>query len=281
LQKGATNLSDASTGVFIDAGKFGTTSGAGGGEVTSLQKAYDNSSTPEITTNTLLGAFSLKRGSAADTDAVFEVQNGAGTQVMAVTGQGNLTLSGTVDGRDVATDGTKLDGIASGAEVNAAAPTQAQAEDVTSTTEYTFTPERVKNVADVTPRNESALYTFTVAVGSFPSTANIPLYMAEQNETVDSVYVVPSHASSGSNGSNNWAIDIKKTGGTSMCSTVYDTFNTAELAALTPRTLGVDQNQTLGAEDVLYAVFTKTGTPTDFQHKTWTFVTKVRKTPAS
>ena len=31
---------------------------------------------------------------------------------------GNLTLSGTVDGRDVATDGTKLDGIASGAEVN-------------------------------------------------------------------------------------------------------------------------------------------------------------------
>ena len=31
---------------------------------------------------------------------------------------GNLTLSGTVDGRDVASDGTKLDGIASGAEVN-------------------------------------------------------------------------------------------------------------------------------------------------------------------
>lgn len=31
---------------------------------------------------------------------------------------GNITVSGTVDGRDVATDGTKLDGIASGAEVN-------------------------------------------------------------------------------------------------------------------------------------------------------------------
>jgi hypothetical protein len=91
LQKGATDLSDSSTAVFIDAGKFGTTSGAGGGEVTSLQKAYDNSSTPEITTSTLLGAFSLKRGSAADTDDVFEVQNGAGTQVMAVTGQGSIT----------------------------------------------------------------------------------------------------------------------------------------------------------------------------------------------
>jgi hypothetical protein len=31
---------------------------------------------------------------------------------------GNITVGGTVDGRDVATDGTKLDGIASGAEVN-------------------------------------------------------------------------------------------------------------------------------------------------------------------
>ena len=31
---------------------------------------------------------------------------------------GNLTISGTVDGRDVATDGTKLDGISAGAEVN-------------------------------------------------------------------------------------------------------------------------------------------------------------------
>ena len=31
---------------------------------------------------------------------------------------GNLTISGNVDGRDVATDGTKLDGIAAGAEVN-------------------------------------------------------------------------------------------------------------------------------------------------------------------
>ena len=31
---------------------------------------------------------------------------------------GNVTVTGTVDGRDVASDGTKLDGIASGAEVN-------------------------------------------------------------------------------------------------------------------------------------------------------------------
>lgn len=267
---------------------------------------------------------------------------------------GNIAVSGTVDGRDVATDGTKLDGIealadvtdatnvnaagavmesdfssaktilvqqsgtgspetlavdqntlvgrtsgasssidsltatevrslinvADGAEVNPAVPTQAQAEDVSSSTEYSWTPERVKNVADVTPRNESMVYVFTVSSTNFPASANVPVYMAEQNETIDSVYVVPSHASSGSSGSNNWAIDVKKTGGTSLCSTVYNT-STSELAALTPRTLGVDQNNTLGAEDVLYINVVKTGTPTSYQHKSWTFVVKTRKTPAS
>ena len=124
------------------------------------------------------------------------------------------------------------------------------------------------------------VYVFTVSSTNFPASANVPVYMAEQNETIDSVYVVPSHASSGSSGSNNWAIDVKKTGGTSLCSTVYNT-STSELAALTPRTLGVDQNNTLGAEDVLYINVVKTGTPTSYQHKSWTFVVKTRKTPAS
>ncbi len=45
----------------------------------------------------------------------------AGTGITATTGDvavssGNITVSGTVDGRDVATDGTKLDGIESGAK---------------------------------------------------------------------------------------------------------------------------------------------------------------------
>ena len=33
----------------------------------------------------------------------------------ALTANGNITVTGTVDGRDVATDGAKLDGIESGA----------------------------------------------------------------------------------------------------------------------------------------------------------------------
>jgi hypothetical protein len=37
---------------------------------------------------------------------------------MSLNSSGNLSILGTVDGRDIATDGSKLDGIAAGAEVN-------------------------------------------------------------------------------------------------------------------------------------------------------------------
>ena len=67
------------------------------------------------------------------------VPNGSGST--AVTG--NITVTGTVDGRDVATDGTKLDGIASGAEVNPAVVSQADAEAGTATDERTWTAQRV------------------------------------------------------------------------------------------------------------------------------------------
>ena len=62
----------------------------------SLQDAYDDSTTPEITTDATNGALSIKRGSALDTDNVLEVQNGAGTNKFEVTGEGNVTISGVL-----------------------------------------------------------------------------------------------------------------------------------------------------------------------------------------
>lgn len=51
-------------------------------------------------------------------DMIFETQDSVGiiTERMKLTSAGDLLPAGTVDGRDVATDGTKLDGITSGAE---------------------------------------------------------------------------------------------------------------------------------------------------------------------
>ena len=56
---------------------------------------------------------------------------------------GNLTVTGTVDGRDVAVDGAKLDGIAAGAEVNPDVVSQAEAEAGVATTERIWTAQRV------------------------------------------------------------------------------------------------------------------------------------------
>jgi hypothetical protein len=64
--------------------------GTGTAVVVDLQTAYDNSSDPEILTDSTRGALTLKRGSAADTDCVVEVQNGSGTQTFCVDGNGDL-----------------------------------------------------------------------------------------------------------------------------------------------------------------------------------------------
>lgn len=90
VRGGATDLKAASDARFIDSGKFGQlTSGVGSGSsTTTLQGSYDNSTQPQITTSTTGGAVQVKRGTASDADAVFQILNGAGTPVFTVTGTG-------------------------------------------------------------------------------------------------------------------------------------------------------------------------------------------------
>ena len=58
------------------------------GLATTLQNAYNNSTTPEIVTDATRVALTLRRGSAADTDLVLEVQNGAAVTKFSVSGNG-------------------------------------------------------------------------------------------------------------------------------------------------------------------------------------------------
>ncbi len=81
---------------------IGETSGGIIGTAT-LQQTYDNSATPEILTDTTRGALSLKRGTAADTDAVVEVLNGAGAQTWHVLGNGDM-VSPKAAGRGIRVD---------------------------------------------------------------------------------------------------------------------------------------------------------------------------------
>jgi len=88
VQQGTTALNSVTKAFFLEAPKFGGTSGVGGLSVSTLQNAYDNSSTPEILTDSTRGALSIKRGSASDTDTIIEGLNNAGTITSSIDGNG-------------------------------------------------------------------------------------------------------------------------------------------------------------------------------------------------
>jgi len=97
IKEGVTDIASAISGgeaAFSQTSMFGHggIGGGGGGTFQTLQEIWNNSSDPEITTDVPRGAFSLKRGTASDGDDVFEVLNGAGTQVFAIKGDGSLVV---------------------------------------------------------------------------------------------------------------------------------------------------------------------------------------------
>lgn len=121
VRKGATNLTTATDASFLQAAKFGGSSGVGGLSVSTLQNAYDNSADPEITTDATRGAVSIKRGSAADTDNILEGLNGAGSTKWGLTGAGKQTMYNTLDeakGGDIASAGTTDIGASTGNYIN-------------------------------------------------------------------------------------------------------------------------------------------------------------------
>jgi hypothetical protein len=94
------DLSDTSKAQFFSVSKFGELIGAAGGtSTTTLQQAYNNSSTPEITTNSTLGPLSVKNGAgtADNVTNVFEGVNSGGTTTSYVRADGAIygsTISG-------------------------------------------------------------------------------------------------------------------------------------------------------------------------------------------
>jgi hypothetical protein len=90
----ATDLSDTSKARFFFTSKFGETVGVAGGiSTTTLQQAYNNSTTPEITTNSTLGPLSVKNGAGTldNVTNVFEGVNAAGTTTSYVRADGFIS----------------------------------------------------------------------------------------------------------------------------------------------------------------------------------------------
>lgn len=98
VRGGATNLNSTADGIFIQADKFGqTTSGVGSGSsTTTLQGAYNNSTTPEIVTDVTRDGLTLRNGYGTDVNNVLEIQNLAATTTMSISADGDLHLNKTI-----------------------------------------------------------------------------------------------------------------------------------------------------------------------------------------
>lgn len=79
VRGGATNLNDTADAVFIEVPKFGGLGGGSSLSTASLQDAYENGTEPEIVTNLIRMAVSIKGGTGDDTDDNIEILNNAGT----------------------------------------------------------------------------------------------------------------------------------------------------------------------------------------------------------
>ena len=90
VRNGATNLSLVTDAIFTPASIFGESiGGVNGISTTTLQQAYNNSVTPEITTNDVLGAVSIKSGATAgDSAVIFETVNSSDITTSSITGLG-------------------------------------------------------------------------------------------------------------------------------------------------------------------------------------------------
>jgi len=92
----ATNLSDTSKARFFFTSKFGETVGAAGGvSTTTLQQAYNNSVSPEITTNSTLGAVSIQNGAgtADNITSLIEFLNTSGSVTAFVRADGSISAT--------------------------------------------------------------------------------------------------------------------------------------------------------------------------------------------
>ena len=73
IKEGATNLTDTTTAIFVNAGKFGETSSSGSQIVGTLQGVYDNSTTPEIVVDSTRGALTITDNATPIAASLFEV----------------------------------------------------------------------------------------------------------------------------------------------------------------------------------------------------------------
>lgn len=110
-------------------------------------------------------------GPGASTDTAVALWNGTGgdtikNSTVTIDGSGNIATSGTVDGRDLSTDGTKLDGIESGADVTD--DTNVRAALAAATADISVNSHKITSLSSGTSSTDAANFGQVTAV-AFPT----------------------------------------------------------------------------------------------------------------
>lgn len=92
VRGGITNLSNPLDARFVEADMFGQRSlGSVGGGSSTLQQAYDNSSVPQITTDSTRHALEIKIGSGSNADNALKVLDSSGNTNASISGEGLIS----------------------------------------------------------------------------------------------------------------------------------------------------------------------------------------------
>jgi hypothetical protein len=121
VKDGTSDLSNTDDAIFTFVSKFGEILGGTGGiSTTTLQQAYNNSTNPEIVTNTTLGGVQFKGGTGNNTDKNIIIENNSSVETGYWNADGSLfasTITGgttTINGNLSVTGNTSLQSLTAG-----------------------------------------------------------------------------------------------------------------------------------------------------------------------
>lgn len=144
---------------------------------------------------------------------------------------------------------------------------QAEAEAGTSTTERAWTAERVKQaITALSPIAQASVGHF-LNVATVGTARESVILRAPFAATISKAYLVFENTTSGSDASNYWTAKIRNvTAANDLVATPWKS-NGSEMTSNLPKDLGLDQNLSVSAGDVLVLHFQTVGTPTSQQNR--------------
>ena len=109
VKKGTTALNYVALAYFHNEPNLQGGGGGSAASIVNVQRAYNASVSPEVLTDAIRGAFTVKEGTGTGTNLVYEGQDNAGTVTFSVDGNGKVIASSIVIGNGATGTFTTVD----------------------------------------------------------------------------------------------------------------------------------------------------------------------------